>query len=130
MAVGERLHSDLIDDFDLELQALYENIIAEEQMYLLSLKQVTTLASMMSSGLEDNSRENRLDVLRILVGSAVFLRTGGYEIKSTKNLPGEVASILIDMLKENDTWELSTYGKQLLRLAEERAKAGAISDTD
>lgn len=113
-----------INDLDLELEALTENMLAESTSWHITQKQVTTLASMMSQGLEDRSRENRLNVLRLLCQDAVFKRTG-YAIKSTKQIPGEFASVLIDLLKRNDRWELSDYGRNLLLLAEERAKAGA-----
>ena len=113
-------------DLDLELQALSANMLAEERTWYISQKQVTTLASMIGSGLEDKSRKNRLNVLRLLCQDAVFTKTG-YVIESTKQIPGEIASILIDLLKENVGWELSEYGKQLLVMAEERTKAGALS---
>lgn len=116
-------------EFDVELEALTENMLAESTSWLITQKQVTTLASMMSAGLQDKSRENRLNVLRILCQDAVFTRTG-YAIQSTKQIPGEFASVLIDLLKVNEGWELSDYGRQLLLLAEERAKAGANQDED
>jgi len=125
MATDKRLHE---IDLDLEIKALYENIIVEEQTYLLSQKQATTLASLMSAGLNDRKRENRISVLNLLVGKAVKKRTG-FDISSTKNIPGEVASFLIDLLiVDNINWELSTYGKQLLSLAEKRIKATLNKD--
>jgi hypothetical protein len=115
-----------IPEFDLELEALHENCIAEEHSFYPTQKQIQTLASLMGSGLTNKKRENRLSVLRLLVGKAVLQRTG-YSIQSTKNIPGEIASILIDLLKENESWELSGYGRELLFLAEERVEARVVS---
>ena len=114
-------------DLDLELEALKANLLAEENPYLISKKQVQALASVMGQGLQKKNRRNRLDVLRLLSQDAVMIRTG-YKIKSTKQIPGAFASVLLDMLiVDNIDWELSDYGRELLFLAEERIKAGVVS---
>ncbi len=124
MATRERLQQ---VNLDLELQALHQNIISEERTFYATPKQVQTLASLIGKGLQDKSRSNRMAVTRLLCGTAVRSRTG-YEVRSTKNIPGEVGSILIDLLKANEDWELSAYGRTLLLLAETRVKNS--SDTD
>lgn len=121
MATDQRI---LELDLDIELQALETNMLVEDKTWHVSHAQVTTLASMIGSGLKDKSRSNRLNVLRLLCQNAVFTKTG-YVIETTKQVPGEIASILIDLLKENESWELSEYGRTLLILAEERVEAGA-----
>jgi len=114
-------------DLDLELEALKTNMLAEDNPYNISQKQVQALASVMGQGLQKKSRKNRLNVLRLLAQDAVYIRTG-YIIESTKQIPGAFASVLLDLLiVDNINWELSDYGRELLFLAEERVKAGVIS---
>jgi hypothetical protein len=82
-----------ITDLDVELKALNENCLAEQKTWYITHKQVTTLASLMGSGLKDRGRENRLNVLRLLCQDAVFTKTG-FVIESTKQIPGEIAAII------------------------------------
>ncbi len=124
MADRQRIHE---LDLDLELEALKVNLLAEDNPYNISQKQVQALASVIGQGLQNRKRENRLDVLRLLAQDAVTIRTG-YKIESTKLIPGAFASVLLDMLIVNNIdWELSDYGRELLFLAEERVKARVVS---
>lgn len=118
-------------DLDMEVEALQVNMLAEQDSRLISQRQVGALAGLMNQGLESNKRKVRIRVLQILAQGAVSQRYG-VRIESTKNIPGEFASILIENLKvsDKDEWELSRYGRKLLLLAEERAKAELDKDTD
>lgn len=122
MADSTRLSE--IDDLELELEALTSNLLAESPDYYITQRQVTSLASLMSSGLEDSSRGTRIRVLRLLAQPAVMKRHG-LKIKTTKQIPGQMASVIIDLLKKNKSWELSDYGRELLHLAEKRTKTKA-----
>jgi len=108
----------------VELDALHENLKANPELQpYVTQKQVQGLASLMGQGLEDKSRENRITVLRLLAGPALF-DICGVLITSTKNLTGKMASFLIDQLLEPDSnpWRLSEYGRELLSQTEALAK--------
>lgn len=113
------------EELDEELEALTINLLAEDKDWFITQKQVFTLVILFNAGLQDVTRNNRLAVMRLLCQEAVTKRTG-YLIKSTKQIPGSFAAVLIDLLGEkvNGKWELSNYGYRLLLLAEARAKAG------
>jgi hypothetical protein len=115
-------------DFEVELEALGINCLADPSITYVTQRQVGGVCGLLKQGLQDNSKENQIAVLAILVGPAMR-EIAGVEIKSRKNLTSHVANTLIDQLLEPDTkpWELSDYGHDLLSAAEKRAKEQAFS---
>jgi hypothetical protein len=123
-------------NFDIELSALTDNMIKEDggESFLAKRNQVTAVLTLMRQGLKSDEREVRIAVLDILAGEAM-MRLYGKTIESTNDITEPIALFLIRQLKmpfdhpdptEKDPWLISTYGRQLLSLAEERAEA-AIS---
>jgi hypothetical protein len=110
-------------NFDVELEALHVNCVAAPNTGFVSRSQVGGICGLLKKGLEDDSKENQLAVLRILVGPAM-MQVAGVEINSRKNLTAHIATTLINLLLEPDTrpWELSEYGQDILAFAEKQAK--------
>lgn len=112
-------------DFDMELDALHENLRAENDIVYVTRKQVNGVVGLMRQGLEDDSRKNRIDVLQLMAAEPIKSITG-VNLITTKQLTLPTASFLISLLKEpGDDWTLSPYGKEFLSLAETRVKVPA-----
>lgn len=109
---------------DDELEAIYENLVRLDPYYITE-KQVGALASLITMGLTDKTREMRLSVLKLLAEKAMQHFEGdNFEVKSTKNVNGGIASFLIDQLMEPQSkpWRLSSFGKQLISKCEARVE--------
>lgn len=114
---------------EIEREALYEAIVSVSQPvdYLtkfVSEKQVQALASLFSQGLQDKSRNNRIAVMKFLIGDAIK-DTLGVEFTSFKNMTSPIAHFLIDYMRNGneDSWELSQRGRELITAAEKTIKA-------
>ena len=125
-------------NLDVELSALTDNMIQEDGggSFLAKRNQITGVLGLMRQGLESDDREIRIAVLDMLAGEAMR-RMYGKTIESTNDITEPIALFLIRQLKmpfdhpdptEKDPWLISTYGRTLLNLAEERVK-DAISVT-
>jgi len=114
-------------NFDVELDALHANLRAENDIIYVTRKQVNGVVGLMRQGLKDDSRNNRIDVLRLMAAEAIKSITG-VDLITTKQLTLPTASFLISLLKEpGDDWILSTYGEEFLSMAEARVKVSAIA---
>lgn len=109
-----------MDEFEAELEAMRWVIHSDySKMVYVTQKQIQGLNALLNQGLADKSREHRIAVVRVLVGSEAKAITG-VAVESTKNLTSPIASYLIEQLKEPDTlpWRLSEHGKWLIHEAE------------
>lgn len=115
-------------DLAIELKALHLNCIATSDTQFVSHRQVGGVCGLLKKGLEDDSRENQIAVLRLLVGPAMA-QMANVEIHSRKNLTGDIATTLINLLLEPDSkpWELSEYGQELLIAAEKQIKKHTLA---
>lgn len=115
-------------DLDVEVTALQQNCLAEPQIIFVTQRQVGGICGLLKQGLLDDSRDNQIKVLDLLVGDAVTTITG-VKVKSRKNLTSPIASLLINQLLIPDTnpWRLTDYGRELLSEAEKRVKEQTIA---
>lgn len=102
-----------------ELEALHENLLAQDRIAYVTLEQLGGLNGLIRKGLENKSRMMRIKVLKKWAEPAMK-RIAGVSIESSKNLTLPVASFLINLLIEPNTspWKLSTYGKELIKETE------------
>jgi hypothetical protein len=100
---------------EIELEALHENLLAQNRIAYVTLEQIGGLNGLIRKGLENKSRMMRIKVLKKWAEPAMKQLTG-VTIESSKNLTLPIASFLINLLIEPDTspWELSSYGKELI----------------
>ena len=121
-------------NIDQELVGFCKNIKIEDggKSLMATRNQVTGVLTLMKQGLEDDSRETRIDVLKLLAEQAM-MDLYNLTVDSTNDLTEAAALYIIRHLKqpfsgpkENDPWMLSEYGRELLSLAEERTQTVAI----
>jgi hypothetical protein len=113
-------------DLDNELQVLNSELEQTNLEPYITQKQAAALAILMSRCIKDkkNKKEIRLYALNLIAGSALQKVAGIERIKSTKNLTGTMASVLIDLFKEDSNgWEPSGYAKRLIEKIESKFKA-------
>ncbi len=110
-------------NLDVELEGLKRNLLSRTEIVFVSRDEVGGVNGLLRMGLQDKSDEMRHKVLNLLVGPAM-LKITGVVVNSARKLTSPVAIFLIDQLREPDSkpWRLSAYGRELLALAEERAK--------
>lgn len=103
-----------------ELNAIHENLLANTELRYVSMKQLGGLNGLIRKGLESKSRKIRMAVLEKWAGDAMKRLWNIKEFDSSKCLTSAGASFLINQLIEPDTspWELSQYGKELIRETE------------
>jgi len=112
-------------DLETEREALYRAITSMDHKNYVTRSQVQCLAALVTQGLVDRSRDNRISVMNYLIGNAV-LDSLGINFESFKNMTSDIASLLIDMLMSDEgSWKLSDYGKDLISEAESTVKAYA-----
>lgn len=105
-------------DLNLERDVLYEAIVSiGGQTSYVTQKQVKALASLVSQGLQNKKRENRIAVMHYLIGDAIR-DSLGVELTSFRNMTSRVATMLIDRFKAPNGWGLSDYARDLLSQAE------------
>lgn len=106
-------------NIETELEALHENLLAQNRNTYVSLSQLGGLNGLIRQGLENKSRMMRVKILKKWAEPAMKQLTG-VSIGSSKNLTSPVASFLINLLIEPDTtpWELNSYGRELIQETE------------
>jgi hypothetical protein len=110
-------------DLDKELQVLNSELEHTNREPYITQKQAAALAILMGRCIKDkkNKREIRLYALNLIAGSALQKVAGVDKIKSTKNLTGTMASVLIDLFLEEDSgWQPSGYAERLIEKIENR----------
>jgi hypothetical protein len=119
------------DELLVEVRAIEKNLIAIPEHRWVSVKSLRAFNILLQAGLEDTSRDNRLMVVNLLAGKAVWKISQINPIITTKNLSQEMISFLIKLLKVEDpeSWELNDYGKELLASAESEIKKLPLSVT-
>jgi len=115
-------------DIEYETEALYQAIQSKDHQRYVSANQVGALAGLVRQGLSDQSRENRLAVMRLLIGEAVYDALG-VDFQSFKNLSASIATLLIDLwlVPETKPFRLNAYGRELIAAAEAAVKAQAAA---
>ena len=110
-------------DLDKELRVLNSELEQTNEEPYITQKQAAALAILMSRCIQNkkDKRYIRMYALRLIAGEPLRKVTGVQKIKSTKNLTGTMASILIDLFLEEDSgWQPNSYAKGLLGAIEER----------
>ncbi len=104
-------------NLEKELQSLYDELSATNLKPYITSKQAQGLAILMDKCI-DNKRQRRdirIHALNRIAGPALANVASVYNIESTKNLTGTMATRLIDLFLENKTtWEPSFYARQLI----------------
>jgi len=112
-----------------EIEALQENLLATEKnltgniasfsLRYITLKQIGGLNGLIRMGSVNKGRKMRIAILKMWAGEPMR-RLANIEFASSKNLTGDVASFLINLLRIPDSkpWKLTQYGKDLIRETE------------
>jgi hypothetical protein len=104
-------------DLEKELQSLYDELAATNLRPYITSKQCQALAILMDKCINNKKRRRdiRIHALNRIAGAALADVAGVYNIESTKNLTGTMATRLIDLfLEDKTTWEPSFYARQLI----------------
>ena len=113
-------------DLDRELRILNKELEETNIEPYITAKQAQGLAILMGRCIKDSKRQRdiRIYALELIAGDPLRKVAGVSKVKSTKNLTGSMASILINLFLEEDSgWQPSKYAERLIGEIEKRFEA-------